>query len=190
VLALLCTEYERISTDFNGATRFVSVGPRHLVQGAPTSPTLANLVAWRLDRRLTGLAAKRGYTYTRYADDLVFSSDVPETVHALRRVVQHIVAEEQFVVNGAKTRVSRRSARQFVTGLVVNDGVSTPRQLRRRMRAILHNAKATGLDAQNREQLPGYRAHLQGLIGFVHSANPRHASRFHAELHAVRDSRD
>ena len=145
-LALLCTEYERIPTEFNGATRFVSVGPRHLVQGAPTSPRLANLVAWRLDRRLGGLAAKRGYTYTRYADDLVFSSDAPEAVHALRQVVQRIVAEEQFVVNKAKTRVSRRSARQIVTGLVVNDGVSTPRQLRRRMRAILHNAQATGLD--------------------------------------------
>ena len=187
-LALLCTEYERIPTEFNGAIRFVSVGPRHLVQGAPTSPTVANLVAWRLDQRLAGLANKRGYTYTRYADDLVFSSDAPETVHELRRIIQHIVAEEQFVVNTAKTRVSRRSARQVVTGLVVNDGVSTPRKLRRRMRAILHNARATGLDVQNREQRPGYRAYLQGLIAFVHSANPRHASNLRIELRGTRDN--
>jgi retron-type reverse transcriptase len=186
-LALLCTEYERIPAALDGTTRFVSIGPRHLVQGAPTSPALANLVAWRLDRRLSGLAAKRGYAYTRYADDLTFSSDSPESVQALRHVVQRIVAEEQFVVNTAKRRISRRCARQIVTGLVVNDAISTPRQLRRRLRAILHHAQETGLTTQNREHRPGFRSYLQGVLAFVHAANPRHASRLRAQLRSARD---
>jgi retron-type reverse transcriptase len=186
-LALLCTEYERVPAVLDGAARFVSVGPRYLVQGAPTSPALANLVAWRLDRRLSGLAAKRGFAYTRYADDLTFSSDSPESANDLRKVVQRIVAEEQFAVNTAKTRLARRSARQTVTGLVVNDGISTPRQLRRRMRAILHNAQATGLAVQNREHRRSFRAYLQGVIAFVHAANPRHAVLLQRELRSVRD---
>ena len=187
-LALLCTEYERVPAVLDGTARYVSTGPRYLVQGAPTSPALANLVAWRLDRRLSGLAARRGFAYTRYADDLTFSSDSPESANDLRRVVQRIVAEEQFVVNTAKTRLARRSARQTVTGLVVNDGISTPRQLRRRMRAILHNAQATGLAVQNRENRRSFRAYLQGVIAFVHAANPRHASLLQKELRSVRDN--
>src|SRR5262249_4532264 len=148
-LALLCTEYERVTAVLQGTVRYVSIGPRYLIQGAPTSPALANLIAWRLDRRLSALAAKRGFAYTRYADDLTFSSDSPASTNDLRRVVRGIIAEEQFVVNTAKTRLARRSARQTVTGLVVNDGISTPRQLRRRLRAILHNAQVTGLAVQN-----------------------------------------
>lgn len=187
-LALLCTEYERVPAVLDGTARYVSIGPRYLVQGAPTSPALANLVAWRLDRRLSGLAVRRGFAYTRYADDLTFSSDSPDSANDLRRVVQRIVAEEQFVVNTAKTRLARRSARQTVTGLVVNDGISTPRQLRRRMRAILHNAQATGLAVQNRENRRSFRAYLQGVIAFVHAANPRHASLLQKELRSVRDN--
>src|SRR5262249_48187326 len=142
----------------------------------PTSPALANLVAWRLDLRLSGLAAKHGFTYTRYADDLTFSGDDVAALGRLRVSAQHIIAAEQFVVNTAKTRIARRSSRQIVTGLVVNEKVTTPRRLRRRIRAILHNALVGGLEAQNRAKQESFRAHIQGLIAFVHAANPQHAA--------------
>ena len=66
-LALLCTEYDREPFDRDGERFYVSIGHRHLVQGAPTSPALANVVAWRLDRRLMGLAFVDG-TRAQFAE--------------------------------------------------------------------------------------------------------------------------
>ncbi|PWT72387.1 MAG: RNA-directed DNA polymerase [Chloroflexi bacterium] len=174
VLALLCTEYDRQPFERSGEQYYISVGPRHLVQGAPTSPGLANLVAWRLDRRLAGLASKRGFVYTRYADDLTFSGEDAEAAARLGAAAARIIADEQFTVNAGKTRLLRRGGRQTVTGLVVNASPATPRELRRRLRAILHNAARDGLDAQNREDRGHYAAYLGGLIAYVGSANPSH----------------
>jgi retron-type reverse transcriptase len=182
VLALLCTEYDRQPFERSGEQYFISVGPRHLVQGAPTSPGLANLVAWRLDRRLTGLAAARGFVYTRYADDLTFSGEDAEGAVRLGAAAARIIADERFAVNTGKTRLLRRGGRQTVTGLVVNERPATPRELRRRLRAILHNARRDGLDAQNREERNDYAAYLGGLIAYVGSANPGHGEALRREF--------
>jgi RNA-directed DNA polymerase len=181
-LALLCTEYERQEFERDGTRYFISVGARHLVQGAPTSPALANLVAWRLDRRLSGLATKQGFIYTRYADDLTFSGNDAEVAARLRAQATRIAVDERFTVNAAKTRLTRRAGRQTVTGLVVNDALSTPREQRRRLRAVLHNASRTGLEAQNRDGRQDFTAYLMGQIAFVHAANPRHAAPLRAHL--------
>src|ERR687885_151598 len=184
-LALLCTEHERESFEHDGKTYHISVAPRALPQGAPTSPALANLVAWRLDRRLAGLARKHGWTYSRYADDLSFSGSPVELAPRILHAAQHIIRDEHFVVNERKTRLARRSSRQIVTGLVVNDDVSTPREARRRMRAILHNARRTSLEAQNRDGHHDFRAYLHGMIGHVAAANPDQAARLRAALSRI-----
>jgi RNA-directed DNA polymerase len=181
-LALCCTEYDREPYEYEGKQYYVSIGPRHLVQGAPTSPGLANLVAWRLDRRLDGLARKRGFVYTRYADDLTFSGNDDTQVAGLRTLTQRIIDDERFQSNPKKTRIARQSARQIVTGLVVNNAPAVPRRERRRLRAILHNAEKTGLDAQNREQRPNFRAYLNGMIAYIHMASARHAAQLRAGL--------
>jgi RNA-directed DNA polymerase len=185
-LALLCTEYDREPLDRDGKRYYVSVGPRHLVQGAPTSPALANLVAWRLDRRLSGLAAKYQFSYTRYADDLTFSGDHAAAVGGLISSVRRIVADERFTINDPKTRVARRSRRQIVTGLVVNDQVATPRMLRRRLRAILHNARRAAQGngmAVSSDQL----RHARGLVAFVNAVTPRHAAPLWAALRSAQN---
>lgn len=171
-LALLCTEHDRVAYERDDGRYYISVTPRALPQGAPTSPALANLAAARLDRRLLGLARARGWSYTRYADDLTFSGDDAAAAARLLSATKRIIAAEDFVVHPEKVHVARRSGRQVVTGLVVNDGVGTPRQLRRRLRAVLHNAAQTGLEAQNREGREGFRAYLAGMIGHVSAANP------------------
>ena len=101
---------------------------------------LTNIACKRLDARLNGLATKLGFTYTRYADDLTFSSkkgDAP--VGQLLGAVRGIVTEANFVIHPKKTRVMRRGRRQEVTGVVVNDKLGIDKKRLHRFRAFLHH---------------------------------------------------
>ena len=186
LLALLCTESPRRQVTYAGTAYHVAIGPRCLPQGACTSPALSNLICRRLDRRLQGLSAKSGYRYTRYADDLTISlpkghrDDVP----MLLARVRHIVQEEGFVVHPTKGRVQRPGGRQTVTGIVVNHPtkISLPRRERRLLRAILHNAKKTGLPAQNRNGHPDFAAHLRGKIAYLAMIDPAAARPLRQQL--------
>lgn len=169
------TEHPRASTDLG--RRFLAnarLRNAHLPQGAPTSPALSNLAAWRLDRRLAALASGFGATMTRYADDLAFSGD--ETfARALRFFIPRVAAiviEEGFRVNYRKTRVMRRGKRQTLCGVVVNDTANLPRRERDRLRATLFNAARFGLDNQNRERRPDLRRHLEGRVAWAVALNP------------------
>jgi hypothetical protein len=144
-------------------------------------------VARRLDRRLTGLATKLGLTYTRYADDLTFSTEHEEEpcVGYLLARVRHIAKDEGFTVNESKTRVQRRNTAQMVTGLVVNDRPGVRRKIVRQLRAILHRAQTEGLDRQNREGRSDFRAWLRGKIAFVKMARPDVGDRLLAALVAL-----
>jgi RNA-directed DNA polymerase len=187
ILALLCTEAPRRVLSYDGVAHHVAVGPRGLPQGASTSPALSNLVARKLDRRLQGLARTRGFAYTRYADDLTFSAPTGhrDEIARLLASVRHILEEEGFAVQLKKGRVQRRGGRQIVTGIVVNERLSVPREEIRRLRAILHNAKRTGLAAQNREGHPAFEAHLRGKIAYVSMIDPTRGARLRAELETL-----
>lgn len=189
VLALLCTECPRTTVTYAGAKYEAATGPRGLPQGAPTSPGLSNQVARKLDKRLLGVAAKLGLTYTRYADDLTFSgsAELAGKIGWLLAKVRHIAQEEGFSVNEKKTRVMRRSAAQTVTGIVVNDKPSVSRDELRRLRAILHRAKTEGLDAQNREGRPNFRDWLRGKIAFVSMVRPDAGAKLKVAFDALSD---
>jgi len=187
ILALLSTEAPRREAALDGETFQVAVGARALPQGAPTSPALSNLAARGIDARLGALAAKLGWTYTRYADDITLSADAEGaqmTGYLLARL-RHIADDEGFQVNEKKTRVQRRSTRQTVTGVVVNERPGAPRHEVRRLRAILHRARKEGLAAQNREKDPLYEARLRGRIAYVAMLNPRQGEALRAALEAV-----
>jgi len=181
-LALLCTEPPRVQARLDGRVYHVALGERVLPQGACTSPALTNLICRRLDRRLRGLAAHLGFTYTRYADDLTFSGDDLPKLGGLLGVVRRVIAEEGFVENAAKTRVMHRARRQEVTGLTVNEAVKLSRRERRRFRAVLHNVARRGLEAENRGDHPRFRAYLQGMTAFVQSVDPERAEKWRAAL--------
>jgi retron-type reverse transcriptase len=187
VLGLLCTECPRRPVRYAGTLYWAATGPRGLPQGACTSPALSNQVARRLDRRLQGLAKALGLRYTRYADDLTFSGPEefrPRLGQLLARV-RHLALAEGFTVNEKKTRVLRRHRAQVVTGLVVNERPGVPRQEVRRLRAILHRARFEGLEAQNREGRPNFRAWLLGKIAYVKMARPDLGARLLAEFQAL-----
>ncbi len=149
----------------------------HLPQGAPTSPSLANLCAYHADCRLAGLAAAAGAVYTRYADDLAFSSDADEFARSVERFSTHvavILEEEGFHVHHRKTRIMRQGARQHLAGLVVNRKVNVYRADFDELKAILTNCLRHGPASQNREGHAEFRAHLEGRVGFIESV---HAAR-------------
>ncbi len=143
-----------------------------LPQGSPTSPVIANLVARRLDARLTGLAKKWNGAYTRYADDLTFSFDVrPRDVGRFLWWANSICQHEGFIENASKRRVMRATGRQQVTGLVVNEKVSLPRRQRREFKAILHNCERHGVASQARGR-PDFERWLLGFASWAAVAQP------------------
>ena len=152
---------------------------RHLPQGAPTSPALANLSAFGLDVRLSGLLKTFGGNYTRYADDLTLSGN-DDFRYALRCVIpltEQIVRSERFRLNHRKRKVVRRGHRQLVTGVVVNAKINIRRDEFDRLKAILTNCVKLGPTSQNRDSHEDFAAHLRGRIAFIRQLNPARAEK-------------
>lgn len=145
VLGLACTEPEIAITDLDQITYYVARGPRHLPQGAPTSPAITNALCRRLDKRIAAWARTRGFTFTRYADDLTLSThDTNAKVGAALQFIRKVVAAEGFTVHPDKVRVVRRGRRQEVTGVVVNEKPGVVRADLRRFRALLYQIEKDG----------------------------------------------
>lgn len=161
---------------------------RHLPQGAPSSPQLANLIAYRLDFRLAGLAASAGVNYTRYADDLLFSGepDFGRTVKAFSQQVAIIALDEGFEVNFRKTRLMRQATRQFAAGIVINRRVNIERDTYDQLRAVLHNCVKFGPVDQNRDEHSDFRSHLLGRINWVKQLNPNRGEKLMQTFNKIR----
>jgi hypothetical protein len=159
----------------------------HLPQGAPTSPALANLAAFRLDRRLAGLAAASGLTYSRYADDLTFSG--PAGLRRRRDQFEasaaSIARDEGFALNVAKSALHSAGGRQSVCGIVVNVHPNLMRAEYDRLKAILHNAVRDGPAGQNRSGVANFEAHLRGRISWVSSLNPQRGEKLRQQFAEV-----
>jgi hypothetical protein len=146
---------------------------RHLPQGAPTSPALSNICAYRLDCRLSGLAQSADAHYTRYADDLAFSGD-NAFARSAERFATHVAAiltDEGFAAHHRKTRIMRPGVRQHLAGITVNQRANIPRSDFDRLKATLTNCARHGPSTQNREGHPFFRQHMEGRVAFVESVN-------------------
>jgi hypothetical protein len=130
ILASLCTHPFEVDEEIKTV----------LPQGSPTSPTLTNILCKKLDRRLNGLANRFGITYTRYADDITFSS--PHNIYndeAFNQELKRIIEEDQkLVINPKKTRLQKAGYRQEVTGLIVNEKVNVRRRYVKQIRMWLY----------------------------------------------------
>lgn len=159
----------------------------HLPQGAPSSPALANLCAFKLDLRLAALADDAGVRYTRYADDLAFSGarELARGIDSFKRTVTTIAAAEGFAVNTRKTRLMLQSQRQQLTGVVVNAGANIRRDDYDQLKAALHNCVRHGAAGQNRDNVRNFRAHLAGRIAHVSQLNPARGARLAASFAAI-----
>ena len=191
ILALLCTECPRQPVRMADQTYFAATGPRALPQGACTSPAISNQITHKLDRRMAAMALKLGWRYTRYADDLTWSTSgepLPSVGYVLARI-RHMVEDEGFRINHAKTRVQRRSQQQSVTGVVVNDRPNISRETIRRVRSILYNARQTSLADQNRDNHPHFESWLAGIIGWISMVNSDQGGKLRSQFESLRTLR-
>lgn len=165
--------------DWTAAKRYAA---RHLPQGAPTSPMLANLCAFDLDLRLDGLAQAFGGQYSRYADDLAFSFPQPlgGRQSAFHAWVAAIAQDEGWSLHPAKNRCMPAGTQQRVTGLVVNEKPQPARVDFDRLKAVLHQCTLHGPDSQNRAQVEDFRAHLLGRMAWIAQGSEARARKLHA----------
>jgi RNA-directed DNA polymerase len=161
---------------------------RHLPQGAPTSPALANLCAYHLDQRLHGLAEALHATYTRYADDLAFSGDalLERSARRFQVAVAVIAAESGFDLHFQKSRFMRPGVRQQLAGIVVNQRPNIRRALYDELKAILTNCLRHGPAGQNREAHPEFRSHLLGRIAYVRMIHPQRGAKLRAMFDQIK----
>lgn len=153
-----------------------------LPQGSPCSPVMSNLIGGALDFRLSKLAERHGCTYTRYVDDLSFSTNkaqFPEGIAFLDEEkgvwvpgieLLNKIRRSGFSLNDKKTRMSYKDSRQMVTSLVVNRKVSVPIEYRKQVRAYVHRLIKEGRyfvrDEQGAE-VPGNTRVLQGMMNYI-----------------------
>jgi hypothetical protein len=124
-----------------------------------------------------------GFNYTRYADDMTFSGEsYPDHV---KKAAKRVMEDEGFLLAEHKTRTTRLGQSQQVTGLVVNEKVNIRRAYYRRIRATIYNCQRYGLQSQNRENHPDFKAHLYGHAHFVSSVNPGPGQRLLEQLEHV-----
>jgi retron-type reverse transcriptase len=187
-----------------------------LPQGSPCSPVISNLVGHLLDMRLVRLATTTGCTYSRYADDITFSTNkrqfpadiaVPSSGEgaashlwvpgqALRKVIER----SGFLINAKKTQLMYRSSRQEVTGLVVNEKIGVRWEYRQNVRAMVHSlVKTGGFEVLGMvpkeggaviEKRPGTLDELHGMLGFIESidrCNKPQAARERSEKQSSRE---
>ncbi len=140
----------------------------HLPQGAPTSPYLSNLLLRKVDHDIAVWCAAHQVQFSRYADDITLSGDLPppvatEAIAACRDALRPIGLK----LNRAKQKLRRQGQRQWVTGLVVNDAVHVPREQIRALRQAVHRFEHS-YTRRNREEL----AHWLGVADFIYGIQP------------------
>lgn len=141
LLACLCTH----PFEIDGKVQTV------LPQGSPTSPTITNILCYKLDHRLKGLAKRFGATYTRYADDITFSSDhniykresnltlnEKGSYDNFMAELERLILVEKLIINDKKTRLQKAGYRQEATGLIINDRVNVRRRYVKEIRMWLY----------------------------------------------------
>lgn len=139
-----------------------------LPQGAPTSPIISNLICETLDHRLIKLAKKYRLDYTRYADDLTFSTNDKKFFDSLEQFYQEISSELKragFHINEKKTRLQLRDSKQIVTGLIVNKKINVDRNYYKKTRAMAHQLYTHGSYTINGK--PATINQLEGRFAFI-----------------------
>jgi retron-type reverse transcriptase len=154
-----------------------------LPQGAPTSPDISNAFLLEVDDKLTKLSEGYNLKYTRYADDMTISGNSRVDIQSVIRRCSILLAGYGLKLKAGKTRIASNKASQKVTGLVVNEKIQPPKEFRRKVRAIFHNANSSPEHFIDRiEELRGYHSYL---MAFVVLKDSRHLRRYRMTIKKV-----
>ncbi|MCX8057788.1 MAG: reverse transcriptase family protein [Spirochaetes bacterium] len=152
-----------------------------LPQGAPTSPALSNIYMYYIDNRFNSIAKQYNLTYTRYADDLTFSSDDYNfDMKIIINKVEPILNAAGLKINKKKLRIMRPHRRMEVTGIVVNKQLGVPRYKWKNLRAMLHN-----IDKNNIKLKPKEIKQILGKIEWISKLNPKRGNQLNMKLQQI-----
>jgi RNA-directed DNA polymerase len=172
--------------------------PAVLPQGAPSSPMLSNIAATQLDHRLSGLAKKNGFAYSRYADDMTFSAAHFRQLPNISFLTS-IVLSEGFYVNPKKTNYAVHGTKQYVTGLTITHNVHVSKKYRRDVYTHLRYARKYGpenhlawraLKLDKSQNRAGFQDWLFGRIAFIYSVDKETGLKMMAEFNLINWSLD
>lgn len=135
-----------------------------LPQGVPTSPLLSNSYLYKFDNFASGFCDNLGVSYSRYSDDITMSGNNKNKIGQVIRALRKELRRYGLKLNEPKTRIASRGGQQRVTGVVVNESAAPPRKLRRKVRAMFHNASLNlGEYSSKLPQLKGYLSYLSSF---------------------------
>jgi RNA-directed DNA polymerase len=146
---------------------------KKLPQGAPTSPTISNILLILVDKRIANFTNKHGIRYTRYADDMAFSGAFEPGM--VVKFVRKVLAQNRLRLNEKKIRVMKGHQRQLVTGIVVNEKLQAPRVIRRKLRQSVYYIEKFGLAShldKTENKNANHIRHLMGLANHILFLNP------------------
>lgn len=192
IFGLICTAPKLKEIEWDGKPhQLLSWTERYLPQGSPSSPAISNLICRRLDSRLTEMAVKYGFNYTRYADDLTFSASGESLKHIshILKDTRLIVRLQDFEINENKTKIMRKYRRQEVTGIVVNSDLNISRETLKRFRATLYNLEKDGLENRHwgNSQGSDIIASIEGFANFVSMVNPQKGAKFQEQVTRIKE---
>lgn len=136
----------------------------YLPQGASTSPYISNLVFRDIDEKINNYCSNNSIMYSRYADDLTFSSNSRNNLLGMIPIIKRIVEQYRFKINNNKTKVINPNDRKVVTGLIISDNkVRVKRKIKRNLRAmILNDISKNGVLSKKTQ---GYIAFIKYIEG-------------------------
>ncbi len=157
-----------------------------LPQGAPTSPYLANIICKKMDKRINQLCRKINASFTRYADDITISGD--KNIIEYIGLISKIIEEEGFRINSLKTRAMYQNRKQMVTGLIVNNKISVPKEKIRKLRQDIYYIKKYGVTDHNKKRkckCKNIKEHLYGLAYFIEMVDSDKGKKYIEELNKI-----
>ena len=188
ILAILTTEAETKEVVLDGEKLYLYTGKRYLPQGSPASPMITNLICRKLDKRMKSVAHMFGFTYTRYADDMTFSSLEYTYIHNMMNFIRTVTYEEGFVLHPKKTKIIRKGSRQEVTGIVVNEKLSINRKELKKFRALLYQIEQSGLEGKSwHGKSENLMASIWGYANFIKMVDAKKGAKYKAQVKALLD---